>query len=353
MKIVIAQDSFKDCLSARAAADAFADAVRGVVPGCEVVTIPLADGGEGTAQILTSGLGGQMSEALVSDPLGRRVKAAFGVVGHTAVIEVCSACGIQLLSPAERNPLNANSFGVGELLLSARKRACRTFLVGLGGTAVCDGGEGMMSVPGIRESLKGCSFELLCDVDNPFIGPRGAARVFAPQKGATPQETEILEKKMTLRAETILKDTGVDVRDMPGAGAAGGLSGALMAYFGATTGYGISRILEIVGFARKAAGADLVITGEGKSDSQTLAGKVPYGVLKSAQRIPSGSSGNGIPVAVFSGRVEDEEKLLSAGFRAAIPVSPEDMPVAIATNPSVAAENIRQAIRRFLPDLLR
>ena len=297
--------------------------------------MPLADGGEGTVDVVTRALRGEICRAVVCGPLGRQVDARFGIAGDTAVIEVAQACGLQLLQPFERNPLIATSRGVGELLLAAREHDCRHFIIGLGGTATCDGGAGMLEVPGLRDAMAGASIELLCDVDNAFLGPRGAARVFAPQKGASPEDVEVLESRMADMAARILNDTGVDVSDVPGAGAAGGLGGALMAYFGARLQGGIDRILDILGFDKAVADADFVITGEGKSDGQTLSGKAPYGVLRR-----SGS----VPVVLLSGRIENPEALLAAGFHKVLESSPRNLPLETLLNPAIARSNLRHTL---------
>ena len=310
-----------------------AQAVHQAYPSAEVIPIPLADGGEGTLEVLVPALGATLREVTVSDPLGRPVRARYGVAGETAIIEVARACGLQLLKPVERNPLIASSRGVGELLMAAYAEGCRHFLVGLGGSAICDGGAGMMSVPGIRDLA---SVELLCDVNAPFVGPTGAARAFGPQKGASPEEVEVLEKRMLDRAALMEKETGVDVRQMPGAGAAGGLGGAFMAYFGARKVSGIGRILELVHFSDAVEDASLVITGEGQSDAQTLQGKVPYGVLQNAK---------GTPVALLSGRIVDRPALESAGFHPVVEVSPRNLPLREALIPSVARRNIQSAVK--------
>ena len=310
-----------------------AQAVHQAYPSAEVIPIPLADGGEGTLEVLVPALGATLREVTVSDPLGRPVRARYGVAGETAIIEVARACGLQLLKPAERNPLIASSRGVGELLMAAYAEGCRHFLVGLGGSAICDGGAGMMSVPGIRDLA---SVELLCDVNAPFVGPTGAARAFGPQKGASPEEVEVLEKRMLDRAAIMQEETGVDVRELPGAGAAGGLGGAFMAYFGARKVSGIGRILELVHFSDAVEDASLVITGEGQSDAQTLQGKVPYGVLQNAK---------GTPVALLSGRIVDRPALESAGFHPVVEVSPRNLPLREALIPSVARRNIQSAVK--------
>lgn len=335
MKIVLAPDSYKGCLSATEVAATLASAVRELHPDWEIVELPLADGGEGTVDVVMSALGGKTLQAEVSDPLGRQVSACYGLCGDLAVVEVAEACGLKYLAPEGRNPLIATTRGVGELLLAAREQGASRFLIGLGGTATCDGGTGMMGVPGLKGALEGCSFELLCDVDNPFVGPRGAARIFAPQKGASPADVEILEGRMTALAQAMLKQTGKDVSDMPGAGAAGGLGGAFMAYFDAASVSGIDRILDLVGFDSIVQGADFIVTGEGKSDLQTLSGKVPCGVLR---RI------HNVSVMLVSGRIEDFPALQEAGFSQIIQVSPENLSDEEATQKIVAIANLRQAI---------
>jgi glycerate kinase len=335
MKILIAPDSFKECLSAREVAAVMAAAAREHWPGAEVVEMPLADGGEGTLDALAGPLKARLEPVQVHDPLGRKVTAQLGLVGEMALVEVAQACGLQLLKPAERNPLKASSYGVGELLLAAYEKGCRHFIVGLGGSAICDGGKGMLEVPGLK-SIKDISVELLCDVDAPFIGPKGAARVFAPQKGASPEDVEVLEGRMTEWARQMEAETGVDVTDLPGAGAAGGLGGAFMAYWGARRVSGIDRILELVGFEKEAQGADLILTGEGKSDAQTLMGKVPQGVLQNAK---------GTPVALLSGCIQNRTELLSAGFSQIVEVSPRSLPLALALQPNEVKRNILRAVK--------
>ena len=335
MKIVIAPDSYKECLSAIQVAETLAGTVTDMYPGAEVVQLPLSDGGEGLLDILSKALKAQVVQTDVHDPLGRPVKARLGLINRTAIIEVAEACGLQRLSTRERNPLQASSRGVGELILAAYQMGGRSFFLGLGGTATCDGGKGMLSVAGIKDVLKSISIELLCDVDAPFVGPRGAARVFAPQKGATPEEVEVLEKRMTELARSIGKETGVHIADQPGAGAAGGLGGALMAYSSARFRNGVGRVMDLTGYDEAIKGAHLIITGEGKSDAQTLMGKVPMGVLQRAK---------GLPVALLSGRIENRSQLEQAGFRPVIEVSPRDLPLSEALKPESAMENLRQAI---------
>ena len=341
MKIILAPDSYKECLPAQDVAAAMAAAVRASRPDAEVVALPLADGGEGTAGILTHALGGETVCALVTGPLGLQVRASYGIAGKTAVIEVAAACGLSLVPVKRRNPLLATSRGVGELMKDAALRGCESILIGLGGSATCDGGAGMMSVPDLRETLSGVRVTALCDVDAPFTGPRGAARRFAPQKGASPAEVEILEKRLEALADRMLSGTGCDVRKMPGAGAAGGLGGALAAYFGARLAPGIDEIMDRVGFDAALADAALIITGEGCSDIQTLAGKVPFGVVRRA---------GAIPVMLVSGRIRDHVELSRAGFCRLVQVTPGDMPLSQALQPAVAESNIRRAVASLMDD---
>jgi len=338
MKIVIAPDSFKECLSAVHVAQVMAQVVQELYPEAEVVLCPLADGGEGTLEALARSVPMRMETVSVHDPLGRLIPAHWGQWGKEAVIESAQACGLMLLSPLERNPCTASSQGVGELLMDAYRQGFRHFIIGLGGSATCDGGAGMLAVPGIREALRDSTIELLCDVEAPFVGPLGAARVFAPQKGATPEQVEELELKMLQQAAALKAETGVDVSRLSGAGAAGGLGGAFMAY-GARMQKGIERMLDMVGFKDQVRGADLIITGEGKSDAQTLMGKVPFGVLQLAGTTP---------VALVSGQVQDRYALEQAGFSVIEEVSPRSQPLEEAMRPEIAVKNLSKAVAKTL-----
>ena len=335
MKIIVAPDSYKGCLTAKEVAGAISETLKESFPDAEIIPIPLADGGEGTVEILSEALGGNIQTATVTDPLGRMVQAKYAVKGDTAIIEVAEACGMKLLRKEELNPLKASTRGVGELLIAARESGANHLIIGLGGTATCDGGEGMMTIPGIREALKGARIELLSDVDNPFTGKDGAARGCAPQKGASKADIEILEHRLTQIAQRIQKETCRDITNLPGAGAAGGLGGALAGWFGASVTSGIDRILDLVQFDKHIQGADLIITGEGRSDLQTLHGKVPMGVLCRA---------GAIPVTLVSGRIDTKAELLKAGFSRLIEVTPREIPLPLALQPEVAIRNIRSAI---------
>ena len=306
-KIVIACDSYKGCLSSSDVANAAARGVAEVYPDCEVIKLAVADGGEGTVEALVDTLGGHLEWAEVSDPLGRPVKAAYGVAGDLAIIESAAACGLTLLTKEERNPLVTSTKGL----------------------------------EGFLEKTKGMKFTVACDVDTPYIGEHGASRVFGPQKGASEQDVEILEERLGGYALTILKETGVDVRDIAGAGAAGGLGGAFRAYLGAELKRGVDLVLDQIDFDSKIRGADLVITGEGCSDYQTLKGKTASGVLERAKR-------QGSPVALVSGAVRDEQMLRDGGFGIIEAVSPLSMSREEAMRPEMAKFNICQTVKRLL-----
>lgn len=340
-KIVIACDSYKGCLSSSEVALATAEGVAEVYPDCEIVRLAVADGGEGTVDALVDTLGGHLEWAEVSDPLGRPVKAAYGIAGDLAIIESAAACGLTLLTKEERNPLITTTKGLGELILAAIDKGCRRFLIGLGGSATNDGGMGMISADGFLERARGMKFTVACDVDTPYIGAHGASRVFGPQKGASEQDVEVLEERLRGYALKILKDTGIDVSDMAGAGAAGGLGGAFRAYLGAELKRGVDLVLDQIGFDSIIDGADLVITGEGCSDYQTLKGKTAAGVLERAKR-------KGVPVMLVSGAIRDRQMLRDGGFGIIAAASPEEMSLAEAMRPETAEHNIYETVKRLL-----
>lgn len=340
-KIVIACDSYKGCLSSSDVARAAAEGVAEVYPDCEIVRLAVADGGEGTVDALVETLGGHLEWAEVSDPLGRPVKAAYGIAGDLAIIESAAACGLTLLTKEERNPLITTTKGLGELILAAIDKGCRRFLIGLGGSATNDGGMGMISADGFLVRARGMKFTVACDVDTPYIGAQGASRVFGPQKGASEEDVEILEERLRGHALKILKDTGIDVSDMAGAGAAGGLGGAFRAYLGAELKRGVDLVLDQIGFDSIIDGADLVVTGEGCSDYQTLKGKTAAGVLERAKR-------KGIPVMLVSGAIRDGQMLRDGGFGIIAAASPQGMSLAEAMRPETAEHNIYETVKRLL-----
>ena len=341
MKIVIAPDSYKGCLTAREVAAAAAAGIRASCPGMETVCMPVADGGEGTVDALMACLGGSIVTAAVTDPLGRPIDAEYGICGDLAVIECASACGLTLLKKEERNPLFATTRGLGEMIVDAKARGCSRFIIGLGGSATNDGGRGMIETPGLMEAAAGSRFTVACDVDTPYIGPKGASRTFGPQKGATPKDIEILESRLCTYASRILEETGVDVRDLPGAGAAGGLGGAFHAFLHADLLPGAEIVLDAANFDAVLENADLVITGEGCSDFQTPMGKVPVAVLKRA-------ASKGVPVVLMSGSICHCQELDGMGFAAMETVTPEGMPLSEAMAYETAMANIKSAAGRII-----
>ena len=336
MKILLALDSFKGCLTAPEAVDAVASALA----GHDVCRLPLSDGGEGFAECLAGCLGGVFRTVPVHDPLGRPVEARYALLenGRIAVIETAAASGLTLLKPEELDPLSASSFGTGELMQDAVEQGVREIWIGLGGTAVMDCGTGLLkALAPLPEDVRIHAFY---DVDVPLTGPIGAPAVFGPQKGADARGVAELERRFRKQAERWIKDYGIDPDTIPGAGAAGGIGAALAICLQAEMHAGIAAVLEAVHFPERLAGCDLVITGEGKADRQTLTGKVPLGVLQATRRhAPE------IPVVLLAGKVEDRDELLAAGFDAVIQVTPEASLKGNHLEKSFARENLRRAVQ--------
>ncbi|WP_318444178.1 glycerate kinase [Photobacterium leiognathi] len=314
MKIIIAPDSYKECLTAMEVATAIENGFRQVIPNAEYIKLPMADGGEGTVQSLVDASNGTIIEHSVTGPLGEQVNGFFGLMGDgkTAIIEMAAASGLHLVSPELRNPMLTTSFGTGELILAALDKGVEHIIVGIGGSATNDGGIGMAQALGVRfldENNKQISYsggaldrlhridisnidprlvsvklEVACDVDNPLCGEKGASQVFGPQKGATPEMVTQLDNNLAHYAEIIKRDLGKDVKDMAGAGAAGGMGAALLGLFNAQLRPGIEIVMDAVNLADVLQDADLVITGEGRIDSQTIHGKTPIGVARAAKR---------------------------------------------------------------------
>lgn len=366
-KIIIATDSFKGCLSSSEVALAIEQGIRERLPDCDVVRFPIADGGEGILDVLVAALHGRYIPARVHDPLMRPIDARYGVSGdgRTALIEMAVASGLPLVPVHLRNPLTTTTWGTGELIKDALRHGCRDFIIGIGGSATNDAGLGMLQALGFRfldqdnhelgvggavmekvasvdcsaalPELNDTRFTVACDVDNPFCGPEGAAYVFAPQKGADKAMVEQLDAGMRSLASVIRCTTGKDITLMPGAGAAGGMGGALFAFLDAQLQPGIRLLLDTLDFDSKIRHADLIITGEGKIDRQTLRGKVPYGVLEAARK-------HQIPVVAIAGSVEDADLLAQAGFAGIYAVTPDGTPLEQAMRPENAKCNIRRVV---------
>ena len=344
MRIVVAPDSFKESMTAATAAAAMADGVRAVLPHAECILTPLADGGEGTTEALLAALGGQWQDATVRDPLGRPVAARYGITDDgTAIIEAAEAIGLGRLSPRERNPMRATSLGLADLIRDALDHGATRLLIGLGGTATIDGGAGLLAglgarwldrdghqleprpdhlgaahrvdLTGLDPRLPSTAIDLACDVTNPLLGEEGAAAVYGPQKGATPEQVILLDATLERIADALVHAGRPEARHLAGAGAAGGLGAALLA-LGAIPRPGIDVVAEAVGLERAIAEADLVLTGEGSIDAQTLRGKTLAGVARIA-------AAAGVPVIALAGRIQpDADALLDAGLAAIVPICP-------------------------------
>jgi glycerate 2-kinase len=351
MKIIIAPDSFKESLSALEVANAIEKGFRDIFPEAEYVKIPMADGGEGTVQSLVDATGGRIVKTEVTGPLGDRVQAFFGVLGDgkTAVIEMAAASGLHLVPREKRNPLVTTTRGTGELILAALNEGAEHIIIGIGGSATNDGGAGMIQalggrlldrhgqeigpgggslseladidLSGIDPRLKRAKIEVACDVDNPLTGPKGASAIFGPQKGATPEMIATLDKNLQHYADVIERVLGKQVKDIPGAGAAGGLGAGLLAFLEAELKRGVEIVLETMKFHERIQDASLVITGEGRIDGQTIFGKTPIGVAKSAKRY-------NIPVIAIAGSLSDDsDVVLSHGIDALYSIVPGIIPL--------------------------
>ncbi len=380
MKIVLAPDSFKGCLPAAEVCRAMHQGIAGADSAIEVVEVPLADGGEGTVDALVHATGGRFVTATVEGPLGDPVEAQFGILGdgRTAVIEMAAASGLPLVPEERRDSTRTTTYGTGQLIRAALDAGCQRLIIGIGGSATTDGGAGMAQALGVRmldgqsqpiprvsggslktiasidvsnrdPRLHQCAVQIACDVDNPLLGPNGAARVYAPQKGATPEQVEQLEAGLAHYADLLARDLGKSVGDVPGAGAAGGLGAGLLAFGNATLESGVELVLDVVRLAEKATGADLIITGEGKLDMQTRFGKTPTGALRVGQEL-------GIPVIAIAGTVgADGGQPVEHGFTAVFSCLRAPMSLADAMQPEMAGEMLsfttEQIVRTWLAAL--
>ena len=333
MRILIAPDKFKGSLTAREVAAHIATGIRRVLPQAHLIEVPMADGGEGTVQSLVDATGGEIVGVTVTGPLGEPVEAFFGILGDgkTAVIEMASASGLVRVPPEKRNPMITTTRGTGELLLAAAARGCSKAIVGIGGSATNDGGAGLAQAVGIRlldadgqelppggaalarlhavdvsglnPDVANMEIVVASDVTNPLCGPNGASAVYGPQKGATPQMVVELDAALEHYADVIHRQLGKDVRDLPGAGAAGGLGAGLLAFLPARMQRGVDIVLDVVELDKHVRTVDLVITGEGGIDSQTAFGKAPAGVAEVAVKYKK-------PVIALAGSVADDARQL-------------------------------------------
>ncbi|MDC5705727.1 glycerate kinase [Vibrio europaeus] len=373
MKIVIAPDSYKESLTAMEVATAIENGFKEVMPDAEFVKLPMADGGEGTVQSLVDATGGRIVTATVTGPLGQPVEGFYGLLGDgsTAVIEMAAASGLHLVEPAKRNPLLTTTYGTGELIKAALDAGVKHIIVGIGGSATNDGGIGMaqalgarlqdeqdadlaygggaleklasIDLSGLDSRLADVKLEVACDVDNPLCGPKGASHIFGPQKGATPEMVEQLDSNLAHYAEVIRQTNGKEVIDQAGAGAAGGLGAALLGLFDASLRPGISIVMDAVNLAEVVKDADLVITGEGRIDSQTIHGKTPIGVARTAKQYD-------LPVIGIAGSIaQDCHVVHEHGIDAvySVVLGATDLPTALkeaAFNVEMTSRNVAAAL---------
>ncbi|MBV9865165.1 MAG: glycerate kinase [Abitibacteriaceae bacterium] len=375
LHIILAPDSFKGSLSATQACAALERGARGALNGieCQFTAVPLADGGEGTVDALLRGAGGTSQTVRVRGPLRDEVEAQWGLLaGGQAVVEMAQASGLTLVPPEHRSAGQASSYGTGQVIQAALEAGCRELLIGIGGSATTDGGAGALQALGVRfldangrelppggtalnqlhridlthldPRLKDTKITVLCDVTNPLCGPDGAAFIYGPQKGASPREVEALDAALSHFADVVEATFGKDFRDIPGAGAAGGMGFGLMAFLGAHLTPGINAVLEATRFAAKLETADLVLTGEGSIDAQTLSGKALAGVADAARQVKDGA---GVPIIAFGGAVRlTGTQLQDLGIMAALPLP--DAPLSLQECVSRADELLSSAAERAL-----
>lgn len=368
MKAVIAIDSLKGSLSSIEAGKSIQRGILKVYPDAEVEVRPLADGGEGTVEALTAGMGGKLEEIYVTGPEGQKLKASYGILdGATGIIEMSAAAGITLVTE-EKNPMKATTYGVGEMIIDAIKKGCRHFIVGIGGSATNDGGIGMLQALGygilnqkgeqvsfgaegleeihtitddkVIPELKDCTFRIACDVTNPLCGEQGCSRVFGPQKGATPDMIQQMDKGLMHFASISKEKYPQADRNYPGTGAAGGLGFALLTYTNAVLESGIKIVLEETHLEDYIKKADIVITGEGRLDGQTVMGKAPIGVAKIAKKYSKN-------VLAFSGCVTEDAVICNEhGIDAFFPILREAVPLSKAMDSDYAGRNMEATVEQ-------
>ncbi|AEM78960.1 glycerate kinase [Thermoanaerobacter wiegelii] len=370
MKILIAPDKFRGSLSAFEVADSIEKGILKVFPKAVIEKVPMADGGEGTVESLVDATGGKIIKTNVKDPLFRDIESFYGILGDgkTAVIEMAAASGLYLLKDYERNPMITTTYGTGQLVKDALDRGCRKFIIAIGGSATNDGGAGMAMVLGVRfydedgreiglgggelskiysidilnldERLKECEFIVACDVANPLIGENGASRVYGPQKGATKEMVEVLEKNLEHYGKLLEKYFSKKIIDVPGSGAAGGLGAGLMAFLNAQLKSGIEIIIEALKLEEKVKEADIVISGEGKVDFQTAFGKTISGIAKLCKK-------HNKPLIVIAGTVEDIEKLYEIGVSSVFSIMEKPMSLedAIKNAPTLLEKSVERIFR--------
>lgn len=373
MKILLAPDKFKGSLTAEAVCAAMTDGIRRANPAAEIIAVPMADGGEGTAAVLTAGTAGRWHTILVQDPLGRPVEAGYGISGDgkTAFIEMAQASGLRLLNRTDYNPFKASTFGTGEVIAEAIRQGVDHIVLGIGGSATNDAGTGMAAALGWRfldasgRALQPCggnlgqitalispentfpvTVDVACDVTNPLVGPQGATYVYGPQKGAKPEDLPVLDAGMTHLATLVNRQFGQDLATMPGAGAAGGLGAGAVLFLKGKLIEGVNLLIQQTRLAEKMADADLVLTGEGRIDNQTLQGKLIAGITRLAKE-------QHIPVVALCGSLQlDPEELVQLGLTSAFSIVPGPVHLddALAHAAAYLKQTTFQVIRMLMKD---
>lgn len=370
MKVTVAIDSFKGSLSTFEAGEAAKNGIRRVYPDAEVFVRPIADGGEGTVEAIIRATGGSLVQADVTDPLGRPIKAQYGIIKRTAtaVIEMAAAAGITLVSPDERDPTVTSTYGVGQMIADAIGRGCRRFIIGIGGSATNDAGAGMLEALGFElldkdgnviprgarglakvssfraynshPALEACTFKVACDVKNPLCGENGCSAVYGPQKGADPDKVKVMDLWMREYADTVSRFYPSADPTYPGAGAAGGMGFAFRTFLGGTLVSGVDLVIEETGLEEYIRQSDVVVTGEGRLDAQSCMGKAPTGVASVAKRYSK-------PVIAFSGCVADGAEFCNEhGIDAFFPILRTPCTLEEAMDPSVAAKNLENTAQQ-------
>lgn len=370
-KVVLAFDSFKGSVSSKEITQTLQRAISSEWEDLDVVSFPIADGGEGTVEILADTLGAESVCCTVHDPLMRPINARYAIVydQHLAIIEMASAAGLPPLSEKERNPMFTSTYGVGEIVLDAVQKGCTHILLGLGGSATNDAGTGMLAAMGVSfldkegksvdpcgktlksiekidttsmfPSLKNISFTIICDVDNPFCGKNGAAYVYAPQKGASTDEVKELDEGLCHYRELILRQFGKDINLQAGAGAAGGMAGGLLPFLKVKLMPGSQTVLRLLGFENVIKEASLVITGEGKVDRQTCMGKALQGILDLSKKYQ-------VPVVAIGGAVEAVDELNKRGFTAVFSIQSGPVSLETSMNKEYTLAHLSQTVNQIL-----
>ena len=367
MKVVIAIDSFKGSLTSTEAGQAVTIGIQQQFPQCQIKLLPIADGGEGMLAVMLNTVEGEVQYLTAHNPCMENIRTSYCISadGTTAFIEMANISGLPLIRKEQQNPMKTTTYGTGELIRDALEKGCTQFIIGIGGSATNDAGIGMLQALGfefldkkyqplgfggeilgkidsinirkVDPKVKSAHFIVACDVQNPFYGPNGAAAIYARQKGANDAMIEELDRGMQAFAQVIQRETGKDISMIPGSGAAGGMGGGMLAFLNAELRSGADLLLDLSHFESQIEGADLIITGEGRMDRQSLMGKITGKILEAGKR-------KDIPVIAFAGSIADIEILESAGFKGLFATKPDSMPLEEAMKPDIAIQNIRSAL---------